>query len=363
MIRRLRLSPVEVGLVGGAIAVLALAPLFVGESDLSRILTRALFLGIIAVSLTFLSGYGGMLSLGQAAIFGIAGFTMANLVASDGGRDLTWNPWLGMVVGIVVATGVAFLFGLVSARSEGIYFLMITLAFGILTFYFFGQVNDLAGFGGLNNVDRPATSGTRVRSRILSTTRRSSSRSSSTCCCATSCGRPSGSACRGSETIPRGCGRSATPCRSTAPSPSRSPDSSPLSAGSSSSGGTSRSRPGSMGLAAAINILIIAIIGGIFHLEGAWVGAFVFVLIDNYSRSDNVVFGDFLHAAPDRFNTVIGGLFLLIVLLSPGGIIGIGTSLSAPSRKQHDPRLTGGAAHRAGGHTGCHLTPTSPPPS
>ena len=42
--------------------------------------------------------------------------------------------------------------------------------------------------------------------------------------------------------------------------------------------------PGSMGLAAAINILIIAIIGGIFYLEGAWVGAFVFVLIDNYSN-------------------------------------------------------------------------------
>ena len=327
MIRRLRLSPVEVGLVGGAIAVLALAPLFVGESDLSRILTRALFLGIIAVSLTFLSGYGGMLSLGQAAIFGIAGFTMANLVASDGGRDLTWNPWLGMVVGIVVATGVAFLFGLVSARSEGIYFLMITLAFGILTFYFFGQVNDLAGFGGLNNVELPGYLGnprqepnplyytSLVVAVVVYLLLRYVVRT------------PFGLGLQGIRDDPtrmRALGYTVPLHRALAFT---------FAGFIAAVGGilfvwwNQQISPGSMGLAAAINILIIAIIGGIFHLEGAWVGAFVFVLIDNYSRSDNVVFGDFLHAAPDRFNTVIGGLFLLIVLLSPGGIIGIGTSL------------------------------------
>ena len=67
--------------------------------------------------------------------------------------------------------------------------------------------------------------------------------------------------------------------------------------------------PGSMGLAAAINILIISIIGGIFRLEGAWVGAFVFVLIDNYSRSDKVISAIPARGAGARFNTVIGGLF------------------------------------------------------
>ena len=327
MIGRLRLSPIQLALVAIGIAVLALAPLFVGDSDLSRILTRALFLGVIAVSLTFLSGYGGMLSLGQAAIFGIAGFTMANLVESDGGRDLTWNPWVGMIVGLAVATLVAFVIGLVSSRSEGIYFLMITLAFGILAFYFFGQVNDLSGFGGLNNVDLPGYLGnprqeplalyytTLVVAVVVYVVLRYVVRT------------PFGLGLQGVRDDPtrmRALGYNVPLHRAVAFA---------FAGFIAAVGGilfvwwNQQISPGSMGLAAAINILIIAIIGGIFHLEGAWVGAFVFVLIDNYSRSDNVIFGDFLHAAPDRFNTVIGGLFLLIVLLSPGGIIGIGTSL------------------------------------
>ena len=107
--------------------------------------------------------------------------------------------------------------------------------------------------------------------------------------------------------------------------------------------------PGSMGLAATINILIISIIGGIYRLEGAWVGAFVFALIDNYSRQDNAFFGDFLHAAPDRFNTVIGGLFLLIVLLSPGGILGIASSIGSRARRQLErPSPPGPAAEQPG---------------
>ena len=80
---------------------------------------------------------------------------MANLVESEGGTDASLNPWVGVVIGIAVATGAAFLFGLISSRSEGIYFLMITLAFGILTFNFFVQVTELSGFGGLNQIALP----------------------------------------------------------------------------------------------------------------------------------------------------------------------------------------------------------------
>ncbi len=46
-------------------------------------------------------------------------------------------------------------FGAIAARSEGIYFLMITLAFSVLIFYFFSQVTQLSGFGGVNQVDLP----------------------------------------------------------------------------------------------------------------------------------------------------------------------------------------------------------------
>ena len=94
------------------------------------ILTKALWLGIAAASLIFLSGYAGMVSLGQVGLYAIAAFTMANLVAADGGLDVAWSPWLAVIVGIGTAGLVGLLFGAVASRSEGIYFLMITLALG-----------------------------------------------------------------------------------------------------------------------------------------------------------------------------------------------------------------------------------------
>ena len=63
--------------------------------------------------------------------------TFANLVAADGGNPAAWNPWLAALAALVVATPVGLGFGAIAARSEGIYFLMITLAFSVLVFYFF----------------------------------------------------------------------------------------------------------------------------------------------------------------------------------------------------------------------------------
>ena len=73
--RALRLGPALV-----AVLVLVLAPLIFSDFYLSAVITKALWLGIAAVSLTFLAGYVGMVSLGQVALYGIAGFTAANLV-------------------------------------------------------------------------------------------------------------------------------------------------------------------------------------------------------------------------------------------------------------------------------------------
>ena len=56
-----------------------------------------LFLGIVAASLIFLSAYGGMVSLAQVAIYGIAGFVARQRVTNGNtkGLNLGWNPWLG----------------------------------------------------------------------------------------------------------------------------------------------------------------------------------------------------------------------------------------------------------------------------
>ena len=86
--------------------------------------------------------------------------------------------------------------------------------------------------------------------------------------------------------------------------------------------------PTSIGIGPTLDLFIIAVIGGIMHLEGAWLGAFVFVGANIYLRDIPLVgrlggvFEDRLLAA-ERFNTVIGVLLLVIMLVSPDGLAGI----------------------------------------
>ena len=92
-----------------------------------------------------------------------------------------------------------------------------------------------------------------------------------------------------------------------------------------------RISPGSIGLAQTIDVLIIAVIGGLYRLEGAWLGALVYALIDNYSRQHTPEIGNVL--GPSRFNTLIGLVFLIIVLASPGGLMGIWERVSDRVRR------------------------------
>ena len=100
-----------------------------------------------------------------------------------------------------------------------------------------------------------------------------------------------------------------------------------------------RITPGSINLAQTIDVLIVAVIGGLYRLEGAWVGALTYALIDNYSREWVPEVGNVL--GPARFNTLIGVLFLIIVLASPGGLIGIWdqlkTKIKTPRRQAPAP--------------------------
>ena len=73
--------------------------------------------------------------------------------------------------------------------------------------------------------------------------------------------------------------------------------------------------PASIDLGATIDVLVIAVIGGLYRIEGAWVGALVFVVLNNYSQQIGFI--------GPRFDTLIGAIFLVIVLVSPGGLIGL----------------------------------------
>jgi branched-chain amino acid transport system permease protein len=308
--------------------VLLLAPAIFSSYWLSQILTQALWLGIAAASLTFLSRYGGMVSLGQVAIYGIAGFAMANVVHtvnSEGGLNLGWNPWLGAVFGIAAALVVAFLFGAIASRSYGIYFLMITLALSLLVYYFFGQVVQLSGFGGIRSVSRPGFLGDPIThptplyyvclgcSAVVYLLLRYVVRT------------PFGIALQGVRDEPsrmRSLGYNVPLHRTLAFT---------LGAFIASIAGilsvwfNTQISPGSIRIDQTIAVLIIAVIGGLSRLEGAWLGALAYSLIDYYSRQYTPTVGSWL--GKGQFDTIIGLIFLLIVLLSPDGLIGIGQRL------------------------------------
>ncbi len=302
------------------VLVLALAPLLFSDFYLSAVITKALWLGIAAASLIFLAGYVGMISLGQVGLYGIAGFTMANLVTADGGSPIAWNPWLGALAGILVCTGVGLFFGAIASRSYGIYFLMITLAFAVITFLFFGQVTPLSGFGGVNNVDRPdvvsnpVTDPANLFYIALGT-------AAAVYLLIRYLGRtPFGLALQGVRDDPsrmRALGYNVPLLRMLAFGLGALIA---ALAGILSVWWNTRISPGSIDLARTIDVLVIAVIGGLYRLEGAWVGAIVFAVLDNWTRGIDVIGG--------RFNTVIGVIFLAIVLLSPGGLMGIWESIT-----------------------------------
>lgn len=329
--------------------VLLLAPLIFTHYWLSQILTQALWLGIAASSLTFLNRYGGMTSLGQVAIYGIAGFAMANVVHtvnSEGGLNLGWTPWAGVFFGIVVALLVAFLFGAIASRSYGIYFLMITLALALLVYFFFGQVTQLSGFGGIRSVSHPGF----IKDPITHPT------PLYYMCLGCSVGvyllmryvvrTPFGVALQGIRDDPprmRSLGYNVPLHRTLAFT---------LGAFVASIAGilsvwfNTQISPGSIDINQTIAVLIIAVIGGLSRLEGAWIGALAFSLIDYYSRQDTPTLGLWLN--PGRFNTIIGLVFLLIVLLSPDGLIGIGQRLGRGIAGLRGEPTAGGPAPRSG---------------
>jgi branched-chain amino acid transport system permease protein len=313
----------------------ALAPLFVSDFFLNSILTKALWLGIAAASLIFLAAYGGMVSLGQVGIYGIAGMAYANLVLADGGAGAAWNPYVALVAALLIATAVGLGFGWIAARSEGIYFLMITLAFSVLVYYFFSQVTGLSGFGGINSVDLPGIVGspeqdplpryivTLVVAVLVFLGLGALSRTAF------------GLGMQGVRDEParmRALGFDVTLHRTLAFGVAAFVAGI---AGVLSVFYNTRITPGSINLAQTIDVLIVAVIGGLYRLEGAWVGALTYALIDNYSREWVPEVGNVL--GPARFNTLIGVLFLIIVLASPGGLIGIWDSLMAKLRTPRRP--------------------------
>jgi branched-chain amino acid transport system permease protein len=127
-------------------------------------------LGMIALSLMVLAGYGGMVSLIQMTVAALAGYVVAILGTSGVPQiSLGWPWWLHIPLAILVATLFGTLVGTLAVRTEGIYMIMITLAIAAAFFYFTRQNWDLQRYTGFNNVVPPALFGVDWRQAVRST--------------------------------------------------------------------------------------------------------------------------------------------------------------------------------------------------
>jgi branched-chain amino acid transport system permease protein len=105
---------------------LLVAPLLLGSYPIS-LLTEVLILAILASGLNLLVGYTGLVSLGHAAFLGVGAYVTAIATVLLG-----YPVWAGMVGAVLVSLAIACLIGLLSVRTRGVQFLLITLAFGQL---------------------------------------------------------------------------------------------------------------------------------------------------------------------------------------------------------------------------------------
>jgi branched-chain amino acid transport system permease protein len=144
----------KVLIVVGLLVVLGLAAPF-ANSFIILLITRALVLGILAMSLDILLGFTGLPSLGQAAYLGVGAYLTA-ILATKYGFGLGWGFWLVVVFGILIGAVTAAFFGLFAIRAGGVYFLMITLALGQCVWGLAYRWNSLTGGdNGLNLPGRP----------------------------------------------------------------------------------------------------------------------------------------------------------------------------------------------------------------
>jgi branched-chain amino acid transport system permease protein len=327
--------------------ILALAPLGLiallpeGQANfwISNILGRALVYGIIALSLTFLATYGGFVSLAQMMVAGVAGYVLAMTVQGAvpvviGGFGYT----MAIVCALVAATVAGLAVGAISARTNDIYLLMITLALAV-GFYRFVETNIawFNGYEGIRNVLGPEIFGLRFRDPKVFYAAAALTALALYLGVLFLVRTPFGLALQGIRDNPRrvealgynvvlhriaafgvagfiaGCGGVLATIYNIGIS------------------------PGSIGLGATINLLIMSVVGGLGHPVGAFIGCLVFTIFDTFAAS---IYDR------DRFNTLIGAIFLAIVVVSPDGLLGLVNKLrrlvggggGGADAKGHPPR-------------------------
>jgi branched-chain amino acid transport system permease protein len=117
---------------------------FYGELFYTRLFTRIMIFAIAAVSLDLILGYGGMVSFGHAAFLGVGAYVVA--ILSYHGIESAFVSWpIVLIASALVSLGI----GAISLRTSGVYFIMITLAFAQMLYYFFFGLEEYGGSDGI----------------------------------------------------------------------------------------------------------------------------------------------------------------------------------------------------------------------
>ncbi len=304
------------------LAFLLAFPLYATPFLTFQIGAQSLALGLVALSLTFLGGYGGMVSLAQMTVAGIAGYLVAILGASasaDTSISLGWPWWLAVLAAVIVATACGAFIGWLAVRTEGIYMIMITLAVGVAFYYLCLQnYSVFNGFQGFQRVKAPTLLGLDWREPVLFYYLVLFWSLAGYLFVKYLIRAPFGVALQGIRDNPRrmnALGFHVTAHRVAAFA---------VAGLIAAVGGVllvwynGLITPNSVGTSWLINVLIIAVLGGLRHPIGPFIGAIVFVLLQTFAI-------DLIDR--ERFNLVIGAVFLAIVLFSPDGLLGLWAAL------------------------------------
>jgi branched-chain amino acid transport system permease protein len=290
----------------GVLAVLlgvALALPYVGTTSYAISLVSTIFIAaILASSVNFLVGEGGMASLGHAGIAAASAYGAA--WASQQGMD----PGGQVLVALSMTLVVSFVYGLLSMRTSGIYFLMVTLALGMVVFGLAYRLSGVTGGeNGITGIQRPAfiaeywtyyyfiVGAFVVTTLLLWVVARS----------------PFGASLRGirdSETRMRSLGYSVEAYKLSAFMISGTVAGL---AGLLSVWHTHFVSPSSAGVHRSVLLIVMVILGGVGTTFGPLVGAAVVVLVENV-----------LSNSVERWPTVLGLVFILVILFARAGIVG-----------------------------------------
>lgn len=329
--------PLPVWVVG---FVLLIMPLIANNFWLFQVFGWTFILGMIALSLMFLAGYGGMVSLIQMSVAGLAGYGVAILGTSGmGDMSLGWPWWLYIPVAIIIAAIFGTIVGALAVRTEGIYTIMITLAIASAFFYFTRQNYEIFnGYSGFNLVVPPRLFGVDWRQPVPFYYLTLGCAVLSYFAVVYVSRSPFGLALQGVRDGPRrmaALGYNVTAHRIAAYT---------FASVIAAVGGillvwqNSQVSPGTVGIPAVIDILVIAVVGGLRRPIGPFIGALIYVLLRIFSPDILLGFG----LSGERFKTLIGMGFLLIVFFSPDGVLGLWDRWRERQRRKRDPLRDGG---------------------